>query len=277
MEKFEIELKNGNAVALDMSIFEIDKDKGLVHLTKIAKACGREAKEWIKLESTKAYLNACKSRREESSLVDFLTVTNGIDVGTWGSRRVAIKFAQWISPDFEVWCTDILDELFQKGTVSLNNFNVPQTKLEALLLAVEQEKIIMQQAVELEHKTQVISGFVADLTIHKKRDLILKVITTTQNQFEIPQRWNMLYDEYKFVHHVDLKRLKENFNKKQKATKDKMPSILKYAEIVAGDDCINRLFELSAKLFDTDQLDVLKGLYHATKREAQKKVEYAKS
>ena len=88
MEKFEIELKNGTAVALDMSIFEIDQDKGLVHLTKIAKACGRETNDWSRLESTKAYLSACKSRGGESSVVDFITVTNGIDVGTWGSRRV---------------------------------------------------------------------------------------------------------------------------------------------------------------------------------------------
>ncbi len=123
MNKFTISLKNGQDVDLDMSIFEIDEKKGLVNLTKIAKACGKQVRTWSETDQTKEYLQACKN-----SFVDFegLTTVKGghsSEQGTWATREVALDFAMWISPSFKVWCIKVLDELFQKGSVSLKQMS----------------------------------------------------------------------------------------------------------------------------------------------------------
>lgn len=34
-------------------------------------------------------------------------------------REVALKLAQWISPEFEIWCIEQIDTLLQKGKVEL--------------------------------------------------------------------------------------------------------------------------------------------------------------
>ncbi len=45
-----------------------------------------------------------------------MTIDGGIgEQRTWVCKELALEFAMWISPEFEVWCIDALDELFQTG------------------------------------------------------------------------------------------------------------------------------------------------------------------
>src|SRR5574343_1525865 len=96
----------------DISIFEIDKEKGLVNLTKIAKYFGKELRAWKQNPGTQKFLTTfCRKNPESENMI----VVNGGNSGngTWASRKLALKLAQWISPEFEVFCIQKLDELFQ--------------------------------------------------------------------------------------------------------------------------------------------------------------------
>lgn len=93
-----------------------------VCLTDMAKASGKLLGDWLRLESTKSYLQALS--RSMGIPIDQLTqkVTTGKnrDRGTWGHPKVALRFAQWCSDEFAIQVDCWIDELLTKGTVSLN-------------------------------------------------------------------------------------------------------------------------------------------------------------
>jgi phage antirepressor YoqD-like protein len=103
----------------DLAIFEIDKAKNLVNLTKIATAFGKLTGNYLKSQTTQEFLEAFKEAYPD--------IPNGITVvqggsdtqGTWAHREIALHFAQWISPKFHVFCIKKLDELFQTGSTTL--------------------------------------------------------------------------------------------------------------------------------------------------------------
>jgi hypothetical protein len=154
VQKFEIALKSGKVTELDMSIFEVDSNTQMVNLNKIAESCGRKVYKWWELESSKRAVDAIAKRMGVASSDIWSTVQGGdlqeVTQGTWAHRKVAILFAQWISPDFQAWCIDALDELFQTGKVELK----PMTQEEMLLnvlttlqAQVAEQKAIAQEAI----------------------------------------------------------------------------------------------------------------------------------
>lgn len=128
----------------DISIFEIDKEKGMVNLTKIAKHFGKEVRRWLANPSTKAFLEAIKSA-DGKSVTTQNVGNNGKEQGTFGTREVALKLAQWISPEFEVFCIKKLDELFQKGEAKLETYNPSNPKFWMDLQSQQQEAITYLQ------------------------------------------------------------------------------------------------------------------------------------
>lgn len=157
MEQFEIVLKDGSSVELDMSIFEIDEAKGKVNLTKIAKACDRELKHWLELDQTQEFLTAFSEvGRNDLEKNQGLTIVRGgnKEQGTWACREIALKFAMWISPSFEVWCIKALDTLFQKGTVSIRSSLLPEGDIGAYLLDVAKRMIQAEDERNMAIKTK---------------------------------------------------------------------------------------------------------------------------
>jgi hypothetical protein len=104
--------------SFDISMFEVDKEKGLVNLTKIAQYFGKDIFDWKRLPNTVRYLEALEAK---NSLRDNLVVVNGGDKpGTWASKQIARKFSAWVSLDFELYLDDKIDELFTKGYTSID-------------------------------------------------------------------------------------------------------------------------------------------------------------
>lgn len=104
-----------------------------VSLTDMAKATGKRLNDWVRLESSKSYLE------ELSSVVgittsDLLQIQKGLkqggtpqDQGTWGHPMVAIEFGRWLSPEFGIWCNIHLHSI---GFTD-NNFYANKTKLKS--------------------------------------------------------------------------------------------------------------------------------------------------
>lgn len=86
-------------------------------LTDMAKASGKLVKDWVRLDSTTAYLEALSSMAG-IPLTNLLVVGKG-NQPTWAHPKVAIKFAAWCSPQFEVQVTSWIDELLTTGSVSI--------------------------------------------------------------------------------------------------------------------------------------------------------------
>lgn len=134
--------------SFDISMFEIDKETQMVNITKIAQFFGKNVNDWYKTAQTQSFFNSFRKKYGDTNII--LSVKGGGQYktqGTWVHRKIAIKFASWINSDFEVWCNDQLDTLFQTGSVSLNTQHViPQTYADALFLAANQQLQIQEQA-----------------------------------------------------------------------------------------------------------------------------------
>jgi hypothetical protein len=94
--------------------FEISDKNVMVNATQMAKTFNEDINHFTRLDSTKKFIEACLKTPD----VGFLNVEKEEDLiiskqktGTWMHRILAIKFAAWLDPFFEVWVYSTIDEL----------------------------------------------------------------------------------------------------------------------------------------------------------------------
>lgn len=90
---------------------------GWLHATEIAERFGKEPAQWLRLDSTKEYIDRLSERMEKSNVgKSHITLVktrrgNTSTSGTWLHPKLAVKFARWLSVDFEIWCDEQIDAL----------------------------------------------------------------------------------------------------------------------------------------------------------------------
>ena len=86
----------------------------MVNATEMAKAFDRRIDFFLKTESTKAFIEAVEFPPKGVNSVKLtradLIVTKG-QSGTYFHRILALKFAAWLDPNFEVWIYSQLEEV----------------------------------------------------------------------------------------------------------------------------------------------------------------------
>lgn len=94
--------------------FEIQGDKVMVNATQMAKIFNAQVVAFVRNDGTQSFINECL--KSENS--HFLGVEKEEDLitsvqksGTWMHRVVALKFAAWLNPAFELWVYSVIDEL----------------------------------------------------------------------------------------------------------------------------------------------------------------------
>ena len=108
METKEFEY-NGKVVG-----FEISDKNVMVNATQMAKQFGKKVEAFMRNEGTIEFVNeALKSEnsrfvgiKDESDLVNSRQKT-----GTWMHRILALKFAAWLNPAFEIWVYTTIDKI----------------------------------------------------------------------------------------------------------------------------------------------------------------------
>lgn len=143
-------LVNNNNTLFDVSLFEIDEAKGMVNLTRIAKAFGKNVSEWSRLKGTQEFLAELQEGSDMQMCVS-LKGNNGQEQGTWGTREVTLDFAQWINTKFKVFCIKKLDELFQTGRTQLREYSHKEL-LQMQLASLEANERLQLQVGELAPK-----------------------------------------------------------------------------------------------------------------------------
>ncbi|QOQ73811.1 KilA-N domain-containing protein [Pseudomonas poae] len=90
---------------------------GWLDATEIAESFGKEPAQWLRLDSTKEYIQRLSERIEKSNVgKSHITLVktrrgNTSTSGTWLHPKLAVKFARWLSVDFEIWCDEQIDAL----------------------------------------------------------------------------------------------------------------------------------------------------------------------
>lgn len=108
MEKKEFKY-NGETVG-----FEVEDKNVMVNATQMAKIFGKSINGFMENESTKRFVKACLNNRNSGYLKVFLQsdlYRSSQKSGTFMHRVLAIKFAAWLNPDFELWVYTTIDNI----------------------------------------------------------------------------------------------------------------------------------------------------------------------
>ncbi|WP_020597886.1 KilA-N domain-containing protein [Spirosoma panaciterrae] len=107
--------------------FDLSGHTLMVNATEMAQVFGKKTNDFLRLDQTKAFIIEClsygKSRNsdisesENSRLLGIETEEDIVRVnhrhGTWMHRILALKFAAWLSPRFELWVYSTIDQILQ--------------------------------------------------------------------------------------------------------------------------------------------------------------------
>lgn len=93
--------------------FQLDNGGLMVNLTEMAKPFGKEPHSFLKTKQTQRFIKALKESSPQ--ICGVTTVNGGINPGTWTHQKLALKFAGYLDPRFELWIYDRIEELLKHG------------------------------------------------------------------------------------------------------------------------------------------------------------------
>jgi len=115
-----------------------------------------------------------------------------------------------------------------------------------------QQKIIMEQKLEIDHKGDVISGLVEDIPLASKRQILNRVVMKCSN---FNDRWKELYFNFEQKYHLKINARMESYNKTHKS---KLRSKLEYIEEIG---MIDELFAIACKLYENEVNVLVQEMY----------------
>lgn len=125
----------------------------LINANHMAKPFGKLPTDFLRLQQTQDFMDVLGARLTMGFPIIKKEV--GRYGGTWMHQKLALKFAAWLSPDFELWVYDRIEELLETGKTELHP-QVPQTFAQALRLAADQSEQLVKQEKELQQKKQLL-------------------------------------------------------------------------------------------------------------------------
>lgn len=111
-KKFEFE---GNEITF------LTGENIMVNATQMAKNFNARTESWLRTDNAQRMIDAL-SITHNCVIGDLVIVKPGSPEnggGTWMHQDIALIFAQWLSPEFYIWCNDRIKELFKYGFTTL--------------------------------------------------------------------------------------------------------------------------------------------------------------
>jgi hypothetical protein len=163
--------------------FEFADGNRMINATEMAKPFkGKLVADFLRLKSTKEYILLLEDRYGNShngTTIRVLSVIQGGEPdiqGTWMDEKLALKFAAWLSPAFELWVYDKIQELLTTGKTELKETAPTGFSATLRLLAQQweaQEKINADVRQEL------------DETAERLSELEAKILSTDEKYYTI--------------------------------------------------------------------------------------------
>jgi len=139
--------------------FDFGDGKEMVNATEMRKVFPKKKmNDFLRLRQTKEFIALLESQDGNSRLGDkqrvLRIVRGGNDPtlrGTWMNETLALKFAAWLNPEFELWVYAKIKELLLKGSVEI----YPKQKVDVKTLQWIFQKI-KDNAMEIHHLSDVL-------------------------------------------------------------------------------------------------------------------------
>lgn len=166
--------------------FEFSDQQKMINATEMAKPFqGKFVADFLRLKGTKAYIELLEKRYGDSHIApqkEVLRVIKGGDAreglqGTWMDEKLALKFAAWLSAEFELWVFDRIYELLTTGRTEMPNHRPTSGLVKSIRLIADQ----------LEYHEKEIGGIKED--IHEIKDYVsdleAKITSIDENYYSI--------------------------------------------------------------------------------------------
>lgn len=97
-----------------ISFDPVSDENVMVNATEMAKIFGKDVFQFTRIDDTKKFISSCL-KPQNCGLLNIKTEEDLIiskqKSGTWMHRILALKFAAWLDPDFEIWVWLTIDKI----------------------------------------------------------------------------------------------------------------------------------------------------------------------
>lgn len=107
-----------NPVVYDYKGSQISFSSGenvMINATQMAKSFGKRTNDFLTLKQTCELISSLSVKTGIPATGLIAVNQGGTNQGTWMHEDLALIFAQWLSPDFYLWCNDRIKELLKYG------------------------------------------------------------------------------------------------------------------------------------------------------------------
>lgn len=132
--------KNQGNKALRLEMVEVNQSRfaaeilsgnASINLTQMAKPFGKRVRDWLRIDEARRYMDAIAVAQKCAS-ADLVEVRKGgspENQGTWcKDYRIALRFAQWLSPEFSVMVDEAILRLLSGKRMGVSRPRLPMPK-----------------------------------------------------------------------------------------------------------------------------------------------------
>lgn len=177
MKKVKIFDYEGHSIS-----FEFEDGNKMINATEMAKPFRKRVRDFIQNKQTQEFIYILESRYGNShngKNKEVLRVVQGGTPelqGTWMDEKLALKFASWLAPEFELWVYDRIHELLTTGKTEL------QTKPAHNI--IKSIRLIADQLEAQEQDIQLLKTDVAEIKEYVG-DLEAKITSIDENYYSV--------------------------------------------------------------------------------------------
>ena len=164
--------------------FEFQDRSKMINATEMAKPFKKLVADFLRLKSTKSFIDLLKKRYGNSHIGrQVLRVVKGGDAinqklqGTWMDEKLALKFAAWLSPSFELWVYDRIEELLKTGKTEIPNHRPDTDLIRAIRMIADKPEYHDRDISRNTEAIQEIRDYVGDLEA--------KILSIDENYYAI--------------------------------------------------------------------------------------------
>ena len=152
--------------------FEFEDGNKMINATEMARRFdGKFVADFLRLKRTKTYITLLEKRYGDSHIApnrEVLRVVRGGDAaeglqGTWMDEKLALKFASWLSPEFELWVFDRIYELLLTGQTTIKEHRPADGVIKSIRLIADQLELQGQEIGTIKGDLAEVKDYVADL------------------------------------------------------------------------------------------------------------------
>jgi hypothetical protein len=169
----------------DSISFEFNDGNQMINATQMAKPFGKLVADFLRLKATKDYSSLLQERYVNSHIVPkraVIRVVKGGDAseglqGTWMDEKLALKFAAWLSPEFELWVYDRIEELLKTGKTKIRDIRPGMDLINSIRLIADQLEYHERDIEKLKDDMVEVKDYIADIEA--------KIISIDENYYSI--------------------------------------------------------------------------------------------